>query len=147
MLTPAGSPDISVRIDETIHFTREDSDFILSCMDRYEIFNKRERDYLHWRFKGTSGKKYHILRAYQDNRQIALVIFKYYPDAQSVDLVEFFVNADKKIISFLLNSINAHYKKSGTKISLFNIWLFSHYIFYEDLQDIGFRQGCFLPML
>ena len=142
-LTPVDSPDISVHIDEAIHFTERDRDFIFSCMDQYEIFNARGLDYLHWRFKGTYGKKYHILRAYQNNLQVALVIFKYYPDAQSVDLVEFFVSADKKVVLSLLNSINTHYMKNDVRISSFNIWLFPHYALYKILRDIGFCQSTF----
>lgn len=142
-LTPSDSPDISIHIDETIHFTDPDRDFILSSMDLYDIFNARSLEYLHWRFKGSSGKKYHILRAYQNNRQIALVIFKYYVDAQSVDLLEFFVNADKKVVVSLLKSIKDYYLKNDVRISSFNIWLFPHYINYKILLDIGFSQSTF----
>lgn len=142
-LTPADSPAISVHIDKTIQFTEDDRDFILSCMNQYEIFNARSLDYLHWRFKESSGKNYHILRAFQNNRQIALVLFKYYPDAQSVDLVEFFVNDDKKGIVSLLNSIKDYYLKKDVRISSFNIWLFPHYIHYKKLLDIGFSQSTF----
>ncbi len=142
-LTLADSSDISIHIDETIQFKESDQDFILSSMDSYDIFNARSLDYLHWRFKESSGKKYHILRAYQNNRQIALVIFKYYADLQSVDLVEFFVNADKKVVVSLLNSIKDYYLKNDVRISSFNIWLFHHYINYKILLDIGFSQSTF----
>ena len=142
-LTPADSPDISIHIDETIYFTDHDRDFILSSMDSYDIFNVRGLDYLHWRFSEASGKKYRILRAYQNNRQIALVLFKYYPDAQSIDLVEFFVNADKKVVVSLLNSIKDYYLKNEVEISSFNIWLFPHYTHNKILLDIGFSRSTF----
>jgi len=142
-LIPADSLDISIHIDKTIDFIKSDCDFILSSMNQYEIFNARSLDYLHWRFKGSSGKNYHILRAFQNNRQIALVLFKYYPDAQSVDLVEFFVNAEKNVILSLLNSIKVYYLKNDVRISSFNIWLFPHYINYKILLDIGFSQSTF----
>lgn len=142
-LHPVEASDLSQNIDETINFTEYDRELIFSCIDQYEIFNARRLDYLKWRFNGISGKKYYLLRAYQNNRQIALLVFKYYPDTQSVDLVEFFVKADKNVILSLLKSIKSHYLKNDVRITSFNIWLFPHYAQYKDLFDIGFRQCTF----
>lgn len=143
VLPRVNSSDIILKIDDRICFAEHDSNFIHSCLNQYDAFNARDLDYLNWRYSEASGKKYQILRTYRNNHLIAFVLFKYYPDAQSIDLVEFFVPADKKTILSLLNTIHDHYMKKKIEIISFNIWLFSHYSCYQVLQDIGFRQTDF----
>jgi len=144
-LIPAYSSYLHVVIDDKIHFPQSDRDFILSCLTHYEIFNTRSLDYLHWRFNGKSGKKYLILRAFRSECQIALIIFKLYPDTQSVDLVEFFMVEDTtNPIPCLLNSILSYFSKKDVMVKSFNIWLFPHYTCYNALYESGFRQSSFL---
>jgi RimJ/RimL family protein N-acetyltransferase len=142
-LPDIGKNNLSITIDETIRFSESDRQFMLSCLCMYDVFNVRQPEYLHWRFSTESGKKYLMVRAFQGEQQVALVIFKYYSDGRSVDLVEFFAEPNKTFITIVLTAIRDYFSKSDNGIESLNIWLFPHYHFYPILREIGFEKSTF----
>jgi hypothetical protein len=138
-----GSAKITIKIDDSILFNEIDREFMYSNLNEYKIFNYRDLNYLHWRFNRKSGKKYYILRAFLKGKLAALVIFKFYLNSQSVDLVEFFVRAKTNIIDDLLAKIISFYKKQNLSFNSFNIWSLPHYSYYDFLIESGFVQTNF----
>ena len=143
LMQNAGSRSLDVCIDQKIKFNDMDDTLIRSCLDCYEIYNRRAAEYLHWRFNERSNKKYFLLRAFEKNHEAALVIFKYYPEMRSVDIVELFVEGSGNNIPSLLLKIKNFYENSGMLVDSFNIWSMPHYTCYDAIIDAGFEKTQF----
>jgi|GEM_PF-6089164 len=137
------STDMKIIIDESLYFKEADHDFIQRCLAGYAYFNSRDLPYLIWRFNTKSGKGYRVLRAFRDDRLTAIVIFKYYPDARGVDLVEFFTNSGTDNILEILKTIMDYYLEHSVTVDSFSIWLLPHYRIYQPFIEAGFTKTTF----
>jgi hypothetical protein len=145
MTLPLGSlkknknPDLRFDFQKNINFEQTDIDFISSRLQQYKIFNLRDADYLNWRYHKDSGKKYCVLRVFDQNKQVGLTVCKIYQKDMSIDLVEFFFNDDENLISSALRAIRDYHKSADIK--LFSIWSMEHYSCYKYLFKMGFRRS------
>jgi GNAT superfamily N-acetyltransferase len=143
-LTARETTCITAEIEDPGLLDQSDADFMGRCLNRYQIYNNRNLEYLHWRYNSRSGKQYFVLRVREAERQVALIIFKLYTAASSVDLVEFFADPEVGNIHDLLNIIKLFYNERGISVTGFNIWSFPHYADHERLLQAGFEKTEFL---
>lgn len=137
------SEDLTITISESAGFDEDDHEFILKCINRYDIFNFRDVRYLKWRYNIRSKKNYRILRAYQANVLTALVVFKYYSDASGVDLVEFISDSQINIVGELLKKIWDYYSTLNIPVNSYSVWLFPHYSLFDFFIETGFKKTTF----
>lgn len=134
---------LTITIDESATFSKTDHSFMLKCLNQYDFFNFRDLRYLAWRYNARSKKDYHVLRAYRDDYLTALVVFKYYPDASGVDLVEFFTDSKTNIVASLLKKIQEYYTNQSVPVHSYSIWLFPHYAIFPFCIETGFEKTHF----
>lgn len=127
-----------IHIQENIDFTKDDVRFISEQLKPFKIFTVRDLNYLNWRYHKNSGKRYAVIRAWDGDRLIGFAVSKFYPEALSIDLVEFIFLRDTATIRAALTTIHRHYKNRGA--TSFSIWLAEHYPSHQFLADIGFEK-------
>lgn len=124
-------------ISEKLNFVSLDVLLASEYLQESQIYNNRSLEYLNWRYHANSGKLYRLLRLYEGGSYLGWVVFKYYPEDNSIDLVEFFCPGDEYHITQVLTSIRNFYFALSVNIVGFNIWLRREYWYHRSLINLG----------
>jgi ribosomal protein S18 acetylase RimI-like enzyme len=138
-LNPKTNTSLRLEISPFMQCSDQDQLCIQESLKAYKVFNNRPSAYMNWRFSASMQKPYFVLRAFDGSEQIAVIIFKYYAETQSVDLLDVFVASDTSLIEVLLGAIVSFYAEKQDIVQSINAWLMPHYAFYECFEQIGFR--------
>lgn len=121
--------------DASRGFTEEDVDFMTRSLAHYEIVSVRDKAYLEWRYHPRSGKRYRIVRAFENGAQKGLAVVKPYEPTKTIDLVELLFD-DDRIFLAALREIGEQYASEG--VSAMSTWSMPHYPLHARLADLGF---------
>jgi hypothetical protein len=138
LISKYNNQDIRCEFDKKVNFIRKDIEFINSQLNSFSIFNHRNLDYMNWRYHINSTNNYLVVRVFQGDKQLGLIVCKPYNETMAIDLVELYMIADKHTIGCTLKAICEFYKNDIVR-SL-NVWSMPHYPLHPDLLDLGFTK-------
>ena len=131
--TPTG---VTIEISEATHF--DDTD--IQCAERllapFAIFNRRDLNYLRWRYHPASGKRYALARVWRDGTLAGWAVAKPFLPERSIDLAECFLPPEKMLLASLLGALTENFR--GAAADHFSVWSMEHYPLHQCLLDLGF---------
>lgn len=115
----------------------------VACADRllapFAIRNRRDLQYLNWRYNSASGKQYTVARVWSDGRLAGWVVAKSYSSTRSLDLVECILPAEPALVQSVIEALSIHFRHAGLERCV--VWSMEHYPLHSCLLEIGFTAG------
>ena len=99
------------------------------------IWVKRDRKYLNWRYNLNPQHKYHILAYIDNNEMLGYAVYKIY--GSDIDVVDIVTIREKNIGEELIISILDMSLQQGN-IKGINMWLPLHHSLHKSIEKIGF---------
>lgn len=136
---PAGGaipPNVHVEFDDTVRFDDADVRCAERLLDSLAVCNRRDLQYLNWRYRRASGKRYTVVRVRRDGQLLGWAAVKPYAPTRSLDLVECVLPPEPSLMSALLQALADRFR--GSEVDRFSLWSMEHYPLHPCLVDLGF---------
>lgn len=128
--------DLTIEISDAASFTVADVGCAEQLLTPFAICNRRDLDYLNWRYHPASGRHFTLVRVWRGGTLAGWIVAKPFPPQRSIDLVECFLPPERSLVAGVLGSLADHFRSAPA--DRFSIWSMEHYPLHRSLVDLGF---------